>query len=191
YTRTGVGTLLNAGTVAGIMCRLMAGPGLLPKWIPSFAWLVGGSINEGLGLSHALDAARADMTRRGVELGEAMVKLLKGVEQSTRADRSERARRSRRTRPGCAGGKMTEKSEVLERVREAVSDVLGVSVGEVAQDSRLVEDLGAESIQIMELIAALADEFEVELDEQAALQVHSVEMAVDLVAEALEQQADR
>ncbi len=82
-----------------------------------------------------------------------------------------------------------DKDEILERVCEVVSDVLGVNLQDVTAESRFVEDLGAESIQSVELVAAFEEEFDIELDEEAALQVQTVGKAVDFVAEALERQA--
>lgn len=81
-----------------------------------------------------------------------------------------------------------ERDEILERVCEVVSDVLGVNVKEVTEESRFVEDLAAESIQSVELVAAFEEEFDIELDEETALQVHTVGEAVDFIADALEQQ---
>ena len=81
-----------------------------------------------------------------------------------------------------------DKSEILERVCEVVSDVLGVNVAEVNAESRFIEDLGAESIQSIELMAAFEEEFEVEFDEEAALQVQTVGGAVDMIAELVEQE---
>ncbi len=82
-----------------------------------------------------------------------------------------------------------DKDEILERVCEVVSDVLGVNLQDVTPDSRFVEDLGAESIQSVELVAAFEEEFDVEMDEEAALQVQTVSKAVDFIAEAVERQS--
>ncbi len=82
-----------------------------------------------------------------------------------------------------------DKDEILERVCEVVSDVLGVNLQDVTAESRFVEDLGAESIQSVELVAAFEEEFDIELDEEAALQVQTVGKAVDFIAEGLERQA--
>jgi len=82
-----------------------------------------------------------------------------------------------------------DKDEIYERVCDVVSDVLGVNVQDVALESRFVEDLGAESIQSVELVAAFEEEFEIEMDEEAALQVQTVAKAVDFIAEVLEREA--
>lgn len=81
-----------------------------------------------------------------------------------------------------------DKDEILERVCDVVSDVLGVSVNEITPDSRFVEDLGAESIQSVELVAAFEEEFDIEMEEETALQVETVATAVDFIADVIEQQ---
>ena len=80
-----------------------------------------------------------------------------------------------------------EKDEIYQRISEVVSDVLGVSVSDITPESRFVEDLGAESIQSVELVAAFEEEFDIEMDEEAALQVTTVGGAVDFIADVLEE----
>jgi len=55
----------------------------------------------------------------------------------------------------------------------------------VIGDARFVEDLGAESIQSVELIAAFEDEFDVEIDSEDALEVKTVEKAIDFIGKLL------
>lgn len=96
HTKTSIGTLLNTGTVVGIMCNLVAGASVLPKNIPSFCWYLEGRIGKGLGLAHALGTARAAMARRDVELTDAMVELIKYTEELTRPEKMEKVKRDRR-----------------------------------------------------------------------------------------------
>ena len=72
-------------------------------------------------------------------------------------------------------------SEVLERVKKVVVSVLKVEAGRIADDSRFVEDLGAESIQSVELVAAFEEEFDIEMDEEDALGVKTVGNAVEFI----------
>jgi len=83
-----------------------------------------------------------------------------------------------------------ERDEIMDRVCDVVSAVLGVNVGDITPQSRFVEDLGAESIQSIELVAAFEEEFEIEMDEEAALQVKSVDDAVDFIADVITEQQD-
>ena len=78
-----------------------------------------------------------------------------------------------------------ERDEILERVTKVLGNVLGVGSEEVNEDSSFVGDLGAESIQSLELVAAFEDEFDIEMDEDAALQVQTVGNAVDFIAQYL------
>ena len=81
-----------------------------------------------------------------------------------------------------------DKDKVLERVVEVVCDVLGVTAAEVEPEARFVEDLGAESIQSVELVAGFEEEFDIEMDEDTALQVTTVSSAVDFIAQVVEEQ---
>jgi len=83
-----------------------------------------------------------------------------------------------------------DKNELYERVCNVVCDVLGVSADEITPESRFVQDLSAESIQSVELVAAFEEEFEVEMDEEAALQVATVGEAVDFIAETINKLAE-
>jgi acyl carrier protein len=74
-----------------------------------------------------------------------------------------------------------EREEVLSRVIEVTADVLGCPTSEIKEDSEFVADLGAESIQSIELVAAYEVEFDIEMDEEAALQVQGVGDAVDFI----------
>jgi acyl carrier protein len=76
-------------------------------------------------------------------------------------------------------------SEVEKRVREVVARTLKVDAGRITNESRFVEDLGAESIQSVELVAAFEEEFDMEMDEEEALDVKSVGKAIDFIAQRL------
>ena len=96
HTKTSIGTLLNTRSVVGIMCNLVAGPSVLPKYIPSFCWYLDGRISKGLGLGQSLETARAAMERRGVQLTEATVELIKYTEELTRQEKMDKVRRDRK-----------------------------------------------------------------------------------------------
>lgn len=69
---------------------------------------------------------------------------------------------------------MDTMTDTLERVMKVTAEVLKVNVSKVEENSRFVEDLGAESVQSIELVAAYEEEFGVEMDEDQALAVKSV-----------------
>ncbi len=75
-----------------------------------------------------------------------------------------------------------ERQEVEDRVVAVVCSVLDVDRDMVEPESHFVFDLGAESTQSVELVAAFEGEFDVEMEEDAALSVKTVADAVDFIA---------
>jgi len=84
-----------------------------------------------------------------------------------------------------------DKSEVLERVREVVSDVLGVAVTSIEPHDRLVEDLEAEKLQELELAQALEEEFDIELDEDELAEMTTVGELAEWVSDLRERRLNR
>lgn len=76
--------------------------------------------------------------------------------------------------------------DTRERVKRVVGEVLKVDPAQVGDDDRFVEELGAESVQSIELVAAFEEEFDIDLDEVAALKVKNVQDAVDFIARHLD-----
>ncbi len=72
-------------------------------------------------------------------------------------------------------------SDVEQRVKKVVAQVLKVEPARIKPESRFVEDLGAESIQSVELIAAFEEEFDIEIDDQEALKVKTAGNAVKFI----------
>jgi acyl carrier protein len=75
-----------------------------------------------------------------------------------------------------------DKSEVERRVRKVVSHVLKVDDQMITPESDFVFDLGAESVQSVQLVAAFEAEFGLEMDNEAALKVQTVSGAVDFIS---------
>jgi acyl carrier protein len=78
-----------------------------------------------------------------------------------------------------------EDIEIIERAKKVVSEVLGVDKNKIKLEDRFVEDLGAESVQSLELVAAFEEEFDIEMDEEKALEVKTVGKAVEFIKEYL------
>ncbi len=78
-----------------------------------------------------------------------------------------------------------DKNEVQQRVVKVICQVLSVDEEIVKPDSHFVFDLGAESTQSVELVAAFEGEFDIDMDEDAALEVQTVGNAVDFIAKCL------
>ena len=72
-------------------------------------------------------------------------------------------------------------SDTAERVRKVVVEVLKVDPARVVPAARFTNDLGAESIDSVKLVAAFDEEFGIEMDEDAALAVKTVADAVKFI----------
>lgn len=79
-------------------------------------------------------------------------------------------------------------NDVFERVKKVVAQQLRVDESKITKDSDFVKDLGAESIQSIELVAAFEEEFDIEMDEKAALSVKTVGKAIEFIQKALAEQ---
>jgi acyl carrier protein len=76
-------------------------------------------------------------------------------------------------------------SSVEKRVKKIVAEQLGVNEDEVKSSSSFVEDLGADSLDTVELVMALEEEFETEIPDEEAEKITTVQLAVSYVSEHL------
>jgi acyl carrier protein len=72
-------------------------------------------------------------------------------------------------------------SSIDERVKKIVVEQLGVKEDEVTNAASFVEDLGADSLDTVELVMALEEEFECEIPDEEAEKITTVQQAVDYV----------
>ena len=72
-------------------------------------------------------------------------------------------------------------SNVDERVKKIVIEQLGVKEDEVSNSSSFVDDLGADSLDTVELVMALEEEFECEIPDEEAEKITTVQQAIDYV----------
>lgn len=72
-------------------------------------------------------------------------------------------------------------SSVDERVTKIVAEQLGVSEAEVTKDSSFVGDLGADSLDTVELVMALEEEFDCEIPDDQAEKITTVKQAIDYI----------
>ena len=79
-------------------------------------------------------------------------------------------------------------ANVEERVAAVTARVLQLDPSEVALDKTFTVDLGAESVQSIELVASFEEEFGIEMDEDAALSVESVGDAVTFITQVCKEQ---
>ncbi|MBF0194572.1 MAG: acyl carrier protein [Magnetococcales bacterium] len=72
-------------------------------------------------------------------------------------------------------------SDIIERVTKIVVEQLGVDEGQVNDDSNFVDDLGADSLDTVELVMALEEEFGCEIPDEAAEKIVTVKQAVEYI----------
>ena len=72
----------------------------------------------------------------------------------------------------------------FDKVKEIVVEQLGVDASEVNIDSTFIDDLGADSLDIVELIMAFEEEFNVEIPDEVAEKIKTVKDAVELIDKA-------
>jgi len=77
---------------------------------------------------------------------------------------------------------------VQERVIAVTARVLQVDAGQIKIDSSFAADLGAESVQSVELVAMFEEEFGIEMDEDEALSVQTVRDAVEYITKVCQEQ---
>ncbi|MDH5427915.1 MAG: acyl carrier protein [Nitrospirota bacterium] len=70
---------------------------------------------------------------------------------------------------------------VEERIKKIIAEQLGVEEDEVVPDAKFVEDLGADSLDTVELVMALEEEFEIEIPDEDAEKIQTVSAAVDFI----------
>ncbi|MGZ0166620.1 MAG: putative sugar nucleotidyl transferase [Planctomycetales bacterium] len=100
HSKTAVCSLFNTGTSIGVMTMLLPGGELLPKFVPSFARVWHGDLDDKLNLESALDTARTAMDRRGQNLTLAQERLLRHLHEETREQRKSAIVRQRARQVG-------------------------------------------------------------------------------------------
>ena len=76
-------------------------------------------------------------------------------------------------------------SEISEKVAKIIVDQLGVSADEVKPEASFIEDLGADSLDLTELIMAMEEEFDIEIADDDAQKMQKVQDAISYIEEKL------
>ena len=70
---------------------------------------------------------------------------------------------------------------VEQRIKKIVAEQLGVNEADVKNESSFVDDLGADSLDTVELVMALEEEFECEIPDEQAEKINTVQQAIDYI----------
>ena len=109
-----------------------------------------------------------------IECGE-VTESLKHFQPDKKSDRIKTKPRTARS-----GGKI-EMASVEERVKQIIVEQLGVDEGEVTPSASFVDDLGADSLDTVELVMAFEEAFDIEIPDEDAEKIRTVSDAVDYI----------
>jgi len=79
-----------------------------------------------------------------------------------------------------------DRNDVKARVYKVIASVLKIDEGQIEEGNSFTADLGAESVQSVELMAGFEEEFDIEMDEDEALGVQNVGSAIDFIGKHLD-----
>jgi acyl carrier protein len=74
-----------------------------------------------------------------------------------------------------------KQKEITEKVKQIISEQLGVEESEVTPTASFVDDLGADSLDTVELVMALEENFDIEIPDDAAEKIRTVQDAIDYI----------
>jgi acyl carrier protein len=74
-----------------------------------------------------------------------------------------------------------KKVEVLDRIKKIIAEQLGIDEDDVVPEASFIDDLGADSLDIVELIMAFEEEFDLEIPDEEAEKIKTVQNAIDYI----------
>jgi acyl carrier protein len=74
-------------------------------------------------------------------------------------------------------------ASIDERVKQIVAEQLGVDEEQVTNEASFMDDLGADSLDTVELVMALEEEFDIEISDEDAEKIQTVQDAIDYIGE--------
>jgi acyl carrier protein len=74
-----------------------------------------------------------------------------------------------------------DRMETADKVKEIISQQLDVDVGQIKEESQFIEDLGADSLAIVELVLAFEEQFEIEIPDEDTEKIRTVGDAVSYI----------
>jgi len=86
---------------------------------------------------------------------------------------------------------VVDRKELARIVAETLVDQLGISLTEIRPESRIVEDLGADSLEAVELAIKLEERFEIEIDDQVAARLVTVQDVIEYLSVTLKVKGEK
>ena len=74
----------------------------------------------------------------------------------------------------------------FEKLKKSIVDVLNVDENEMTMDTTFIDDLGADSLDVFQIIMGIEEEFDIEIDNEEAEKITTVQDAVDQIKKAVE-----
>ncbi len=78
---------------------------------------------------------------------------------------------------------MVETKELNSKLKEIIAEQLGISEEEIVPAASFIDDLGADSLDLVELIMALEEEFDMEISDEEAEKIQTVQDAINYIQE--------
>ena len=72
-------------------------------------------------------------------------------------------------------------SDTKEKIKKIVADHLGIEEEKVTEEASFIDDLGADSLDTVELVMAFEEEFEIEIPDDAAEKIQTIKDAIDFI----------
>ena len=73
--------------------------------------------------------------------------------------------------------------DIASKVKQIIAEQLGVDEAEIKSESQFVDDLGADSLDTVELVMAFEEEFGIEIPDEEAEKINTVQIAIDYIEE--------
>ena len=69
----------------------------------------------------------------------------------------------------------------FEKIKKLIANQLGIDEAKITEDARLIEDLGADSLDTVEMLMTLEEEFGIQIPDEEAMQLSTIKSIVDLI----------
>ncbi len=85
---------------------------------------------------------------------------------------------------------MMERSEILEKVRRMIAEKLGIDLDDVKEDANIIEDLGADSLDLVDIVMYVEDTFGIRVEDEELERIKTLKDIVDGIVKKLEGGSD-